>query len=136
MDYQHPVSPHILQEERKGVTCNRLSEDDIPNSRGKAHLIIKFGGVTGTLNIVDVKGLTVGKLTAEDEKPAALASFECRGLEVVRFHPGSGFRVTSEDGTVFENVDLSDAEGWSDYCEKGKKPVSIVNFSTTIGSRP
>lgn len=48
-----------------------------------------------------------------------------RGLEPIAWHPSTDFTVTSEGGTVFEAVDLSEGD-WTDYCEKSAAPVSVM----------
>lgn len=57
-----------------------------------------------------------------------LALFVHRGLEPVTWHPSTDFTVTSEGGSVFEEVDLTDEGEWSDYCEKSSAPVSIMEL--------
>mmetsp|Transcript_52891 Transcript_52891/g.123887 ORF Transcript_52891/g.123887 Transcript_52891/m.123887 type:complete len:162 (-) Transcript_52891:95-580(-) len=60
-----------------------------------------------------------------------LATFECRGMEPYECEVRDGFVVTAEDGTKFEDVDLSD--DWMDVDQKGN-PVSVNNVKTDFTS--
>jgi len=54
-----------------------------------------------------------------------LATFECRGVDPVDCEVRDGFIVAAEDGTKYDDVDLSDE--WMDVDEKGI-PVSVSAF--------
>ncbi|KAL8447069.1 hypothetical protein Emed_004657 [Eimeria media] len=57
-------------EERKGVTLSASEEFEIPNSRGTANLILKFGGSkqAATINVEQVKGVTRPYTAADSGK--------------------------------------------------------------------
>ncbi|PRP86203.1 hypothetical protein PROFUN_05719 [Planoprotostelium fungivorum] len=56
-----------------------------------------------------------------------IATFECRGVDIVEYEPRAGFSAEGEKGTSFE-VDLA-AGDWSDYDEKTSESVGIYEFS-------
>jgi len=61
---------------------------------------------------------------------APLAILDCRGLEFTGFHPQGNWRcVGFESGTQFDEVDLTDNE-WTDYDEKAKVPVGVMNLES------
>eukprot|EP00921_Rhytidocystis_pertsovi_P009793 GHVQ01015740.1.p1 GENE.GHVQ01015740.1~~GHVQ01015740.1.p1 ORF type:complete len:151 (-),score=20.37 GHVQ01015740.1:1253-1705(-) len=106
------------EEKREAVTFTAGAGLEIPNSRGTADFMVRWEGSKhySTISVTEVKHLT-RPYTAEDTGNfAPVMGFECRGAEPCRWLPGNtGFRVTSEGGTVFEDVDLS--EDWCDYDE-------------------
>ena len=57
-------------------------------------------------------------------------AMECRGLTPVRWHPSVDFNATSEGGTLFGEVDLSD--DWADYDEENDASVSIMGLEFKI----
>jgi hypothetical protein len=61
-----------------------------------------------------------------------ILAMECRGLEPYAFHPmGGEFRVVSEGGAVFEDVDLSEGD-WAEYDEENDLAVSVNEFESKI----
>lgn len=62
-----------------------------------------------------------------DRCSRASACLPGRGMEPEKWHPSTDFTVTSEGGTVFETVDLSEGD-WTEYCEKSAAPVSIMDI--------
>ncbi|KAL8274852.1 hypothetical protein Esti_001204 [Eimeria stiedai] len=103
-------------EERKGVTLSASEAFEIPNSRGTANLILKFGGSKqpATINVEHVKGVTRPYTAADSGKFVPIVSFECRGMEPISWTPTSGCVVRGEK-TQFSNVDL--AEDWAEFDE-------------------
>lgn len=112
---------------REKVTFTRLSTEAIPNSRGFAHLVISFVPKHPCTLTIQEEKKPLCITSGDSGNFVRLASFECRGLEPVRFYLGEGFRITSTGGSVYENVDLSEGE-WCDYCEKAKMPLMISNI--------
>eukprot|EP01053_Blabericola_migrator_P003211 Blabericola_migrator_1__3210@NODE_1945_length_3520_cov_157_498697_g1243_i0_p4_GENE_NODE_1945_length_3520_cov_157_498697_g1243_i0NODE_1945_length_3520_cov_157_498697_g1243_i0_p4_ORF_typecomplete_len161_score49_25DUF866/PF05907_13/4_7e29_NODE_1945_length_3520_cov_157_498697_g1243_i023042786 len=123
------------QDLREKVTFTRLSEEDIPRSRGKCHLALKFGDQITTLKIEDQKKITKKEIDLEDGVGTyvTICSMDCRGMEPVKYHMGNDFVVIAKSGHRFEEVDLSDA--WCDYDPKGEEPVSIgeVKYKIVVG---
>jgi len=69
--------------------------------------------------------------SAEDgENFVTIAAFECRGVTPIAFEPRNEWTCqgTSDDGTEFEDIDLS--EDWSDYDDKAEQSVSILSFES------
>ncbi len=84
------------------------------------------------LNIAPVKNVT-RRYTAEDNGQfVPIIGFDCRGLEPIAFHPQDTFMVKSIDGTVLEDVDLSD--DWADADEKGNC-LSVLEFEWKLEAR-
>lgn len=61
-----------------------------------------------------------------------IIGWECRGLEVQRWIPNIDFVVETKDGTIYENVDLSDSDGWAEYDEENDVAVSITDLQFII----
>ena len=73
-------------------------------------------------------------MAAHSEDWHTIATFECRGLEPVEFHPGTSFvALASASDTIFggedaeEPLDLSDGD-WAGYDEAGDESVGIYEF--------
>lgn len=66
----------------------------------------------------------------ESGKFKTIAIFDCRGLEPTEFSPRQGWIVkSSENGQVFENVDLSE-DDWVEYDQKNNNSVGIYEFKS------
>ena len=52
---------------------------------------------------------------------------DCRGLEPIDYFFGEGFKVTAESGTVFQNVNLEEAE-WVEYDENSSQSIGIYSL--------
>lgn len=114
-------------------TCVSLEEKiPTPKNRGYVNLLQKCKFCSREGNITMVPGAS-RPLTGEDceeGKYTPLMVFDCRGLEPIDFSfIGPQWKVETESGTVFENVDLS-AEDWAEYDEKGSCPVSISDLKS------
>lgn len=59
-----------------------------------------------------------------------MVEFECRGIDIINYHPMDGFTVQSVGGVKFEDADLS--EEWADYDEKNDLSVSIMTVTSSI----
>ncbi|XP_057328983.1 CXXC motif containing zinc binding protein [Microplitis mediator] len=107
---------------------NYLSlSEEVPAPHGKdIHHLVSKCKLCLRINTVTIIEDSIKKYTAEDsEKFKTIAVFDCRGSEPTEFSPGGGWAVKAvDDGTEFEDVDLSDLP-WADYCDKIKKPVSV-----------
>jgi len=80
-----------------------------------------------SVNVVDVKRVTRNYSAADSASFVPLVAFDCRGCEPVAWYPGDdGFIVKAESGAVFEEVDLSDADGWTDYDDQANQGVSVM----------
>ena len=61
-----------------------------------------------------------------------MVAMECRGLEIDKWIVTSDFKATGLEGTIFDEVDLADEDGWCDYDEKNNESVSITNVETRV----
>merc|ERR1712228_608053 len=112
------------EEKRERVTVDPTEETEVPNSAAKANFLVKFGGSkhAATMNVVTMTRKTahreLKKHTLSEYSSAAgdmqpIVVFDCRGLEPTKWHPNMTVEVHCPTGTVFKDVDLSEAEdGW------------------------
>eukprot|EP00638_Chattonella_subsalsa_P010492 CAMPEP_0117748562 /NCGR_PEP_ID=MMETSP0947-20121206/9207_1 /TAXON_ID=44440 /ORGANISM="Chattonella subsalsa, Strain CCMP2191" /LENGTH=142 /DNA_ID=CAMNT_0005566283 /DNA_START=222 /DNA_END=650 /DNA_ORIENTATION=- len=117
---------------REGVFVSDAETYELEGSRGTANFVVKFGGSRkqAHLNVVEIKN-TTRALTGDDANTfVPVVAFDCRGLEVVGWHPQSDFEVTGEAAN-FGSVDLSDGE-WADYDEEADLSVSITGLTHKI----
>ncbi|KAL0028673.1 hypothetical protein WJX79_009914 [Trebouxia sp. C0005] len=119
-EYCIDVKNSTGEDQREGVRVTSTHEQDLPGSRGVANFALKWvkdAKSAASLNVVSIKKVT-REYTAQDERQfVSIIGFECRGMDVINWHPEDGFRVESTSGQLFDNVDLSDGE-WVDYDEK------------------
>mmetsp|Transcript_26686 Transcript_26686/g.39648 ORF Transcript_26686/g.39648 Transcript_26686/m.39648 type:complete len:162 (+) Transcript_26686:95-580(+) len=123
-------------ERREGITVTTADEIDLEGSRGHANFVMKWPGThhQSYIKIVDLKKCS-GIYTAEDAaggKFVPILGLECRGLEIERWVPEVDFVVETADGTIFEDVDLSDSDGWAEYDEENDAAVSITELESVI----
>eukprot|EP01147_Barroeca_monosierra_P000449 gene449-3785_t len=120
-------------EVRSEVVIDPSREQTVDGSRGTAHFIMKWSKSDRkgcTINLDSSKAKT--RFITEDDNGTwvPIAAFDCRGADVVNYHPRGGFNVTSTGGTVFKDVDLS--EEWADYDEENGLSVSIMEIESKI----
>lgn len=61
-----------------------------------------------------------------------IVSFDCRGIEPIKFQPGDGWIVKIEgSGKVFKDIDLTEKE-WVEYDEKIQQSVGIYEFESEL----
>ncbi|KAF4654210.1 hypothetical protein FOL47_010099 [Perkinsus chesapeaki] len=116
---------------RERVTVNCMDKEEVSGSRGTANLVINFKGLKKEATIVqtNVKKMKINQTyTADDsDKWVPLIAFECRGCEITKWHPHTGYRaISTGGGTVFENVDLSD--DWCDYDADNDASVGVYDL--------
>jgi hypothetical protein len=73
-----------------------------------------------------------GEYSNQNGEFQAILGLECRGLDLERWIPSIDFIAESVDGTIFENVDLSDPDGWAEYDERNDKAVSVTELEYKI----
>lgn len=64
--------------------------EELKDSKGTANFTLKWAKDArraAYLNVVPVKGLTRHMTEADDNKWVPFIGFECRGMDVVGFHP-------------------------------------------------
>ncbi|KAH7299012.1 hypothetical protein KP509_25G069400 [Ceratopteris richardii] len=107
---------------------------DLPNSRGKAHLVqrCKFCSREGSITMLEGKGKPYTQDDSEGRKYVPMACFDCRGIEPCEFLFRSGWIATgASSGAKFEDIDLTDGE-FAEYDEKASCPVGIGNLEHQI----
>jgi len=127
------LEPYVLDvqqtggsEVREGVEVDKNEEHEIFGSKGVANFKMKWD--KKDKHEASITVLSQIDLTAS-RKMQKIASFETRGLELVKFRPTSVFVVSSK-GEEFSHCDMSDpAEGWADYDEKAQLPVSVSELA-------
>ena len=56
---------------------------------------------------------------SKNEEPQTVATFECRGWDLVQFVPKGGFHCKSTNSdTEFKDIDMSELD-WAEYDEEG-----------------
>ena len=120
-------------ETKDTVFISDNEEFDIPNSKGTAHFVMKWpeSKKEATINVVSIPKHTRPYIDAEDsETYVPIAAFECRGADITKWFPESGYIVRSTAGPTWTDVDLK--EDWNEYCEKGEEPVGISEMESRI----
>lgn len=111
-------------------SCVTASEQvNVPNSRGKAHLVqkCKFCGREGSVSMVEGKGRPYTLEDSETGKYAPIMCFDCRGIEPWEFSFRNGWAAEGVSGTKFTEIDLSDGD-FAEYDERASCPVGITNL--------
>lgn len=118
------------------ITVSPLDEIEIEGSKGHANFVMKWHGSRqqAYIKILPLdKRMSAGYYPAEKSGEfVKVAAFECRGLSIDRWKPGSDFSAEGSSGTVFAAVDLSDPDGWTDYDEDSGESVSVMNVEHRI----
>ncbi|XP_076043121.1 CXXC motif containing zinc binding protein [Oratosquilla oratoria] len=133
-DYQYSIKTkcngcHEVSEKWQVVSGDE--ETDLPGSRGKANFVTKCK-MCKKVNNLDVC-LSTKKMYTADDTPgfSEIITFECRGLSVVDFRFGDGWKCIGVDsGVEFANLDLS--QEWYEYDEEANCPVSISDLKYKI----
>lgn len=131
------------QGERKdGITLSINDVLEIEGSRGEANYVMKWpgGAQQAYIKIVEIPAKKGGKdfkstYTADDSgKWVRFVAMEARGIDIDKWIVTDDFgKAFGATGTVFDEVDLSDADdGWCDYDEKADASVSINEVQTRI----
>ncbi len=136
LPFQLSIKDPVGYDERASVTVDPQNINELENSRGEAHFVVKFEGQMKQSSIVivdEVKNVLKKDASITEEDDGAfvpIRGFECRGVDITGWdkcseESGSGVTVVSKAGTVFENVHLD--EDWYEYCEKGGEAVSATD---------
>ncbi|ORZ33171.1 hypothetical protein BCR44DRAFT_49202 [Catenaria anguillulae PL171] len=140
MDNVSRILPADVDHWEISVRCGSCNEDNptpitvsaddsmaISGSRGEANVVMKckFCKREGSIRIVDNSVVE----WAEDQP---LVRFECRGIDITKWHPKGGWTVYAgnDSPTKWTDVDLSD--DWMEYDEKSGDPVSISDVATDV----
>ncbi|KZS96119.1 DUF866-domain-containing protein [Sistotremastrum niveocremeum HHB9708] len=131
----------------KMVSMNRKEERELANGKGNtANFVWKCGSCKRESSAKFEplpKGpknkdlpLTYTAEASEEQKFAPLAILDCRGLEFTGFNPTGFWQCAgTESGTVFSDIDLGEGE-WTEYDEKAKQPVGIMNIESKWARAP
>ncbi|KAI7862806.1 UPF0587 protein C1orf123 [Spinellus fusiger] len=109
------------------ITFNQEDMFDVSGSKGSANLVMrcKFCKRESTAQFDTGAKILPYTKTGEFQR---IASFDCRGLELVDFSPRDSWLAKgAESGTKFEDIDLLEGE-WAEYDEKVNEPVGISNI--------
>ncbi|ORX43549.1 DUF866-domain-containing protein [Hesseltinella vesiculosa] len=109
------------------ISFNSEELHDVTGSRGQANLVMKckFCKREATAQFETSAKMTPISESGQFQK---LATFDVRGLELVKFSPRESWTVKGlESNTVFDDVDLTEGE-WAEYDEEAGEPVGISNF--------
>lgn len=127
-----------LQDPNSGEQKERVyicpdEEIETESGRGLANFVMKWKDSKRQCNVSIVDVGVPGEYTANDTDFVAIIGFECRGCEIVTWHPTSDdlFLVTSENGETFEDVDLTD--DWCDVEEESGTPLEITELEVQVG---
>jgi hypothetical protein len=121
-------------EVKEGITFTSVDDIELQGSRGTCNVVVKWPGEKSQayIKIIELKKC-VGEYNEEQSGTfVPILAIECRGLEPTRWIPGRDFRVEGTTGTVFDNVDLGDPDGWTDFDEQNDACVSIMNLEHRI----
>ncbi|KAI8144325.1 hypothetical protein BJV82DRAFT_65517 [Fennellomyces sp. T-0311] len=109
------------------ISFNPHDTVEMSGSRGEANLVMrcKFCKRESSAQFEP----NVQAYSAEKNgKFQKIATFDCRGLELVDFSPRDPWVAEgTESGTKFEDIDLTDGE-WVEYDEKSGEPVGIAEI--------
>ncbi|KAG0164683.1 hypothetical protein DFQ28_009971 [Apophysomyces sp. BC1034] len=109
------------------ISFNRQDEYDMTHSKGTANLVMKCKFCNRESSALFETKAPI-RAYSDNGKFQKIASFDCRGLELVDFSPRDPWSAKgTETGTPFEDIDLLELE-WADYDEKAGEPVGISNI--------
>ncbi|KAH3667339.1 hypothetical protein OGAPHI_002988 [Ogataea philodendri] len=117
----------------KDVSINLFEKHEIQGSRGEANFVFKcnFCGKHSNVEISLPKKYT--GITPETPR-AVFLDIEARGVDLVEFVPVGHFECQSEQGTKFQEVDLSEGE-WYDYDDNAGEEVSVTEIVWEIAKK-
>lgn len=134
-DHEWKVDVRLSSDDeiRKNISLRSDELHEIPNSRGSANLILSAGKNNyATVTIEQLPKMVSSKIQAESSgKLVTLLAVDCRGCEIVAWHPTGFYEAVSTAGTRFDEVDLSEGE-WYDVDTETNEPVSITNVVASI----
>ena len=120
---------------KEGITVSSEDLIEIDGSKGTANFVMKFTGAKQSSHISIIKNAkgTTGRLSQDDIGFVTIATMECRGLNIIKWHISNDFMAVGLTGTKFNEVDLSDEDGYADFDEATGQGVSIEAVETKIG---
>lgn len=129
----------------KCTHCNEISDQkiyfkltemqDIPGSKGQANFIAKCKFCERVSNVEYIQN-SISAYTDQNQKFKTIASFECRGMELINFYPGNSLgALGKESGTEFghpygkEPIEF-DGPDWAGFDEEADESVGIYEFKS------
>lgn len=114
-------------ETREYVTISDENLADTGNSRNLVHACILFkeSNRKGTITVKSIKDVTQTSIK-EPNTFTCIGAFDCRGIDITKWHIRGGFQVVCESGTVIPNVEFDSTGAWVGFDEKSGKAVSIM----------
>lgn len=108
---------------------------DLEGSKGQANYVYKCKLCERTSNIEYCKN-TCKPYTNESEDWQTIATFECRGMELITFFPGDAFGCKGADsGTLFGSLHGEDAiefdsGDWCGFDEDANETVGVYGLKS------
>jgi|UniRef100_A0A7S4LER7 hypothetical protein len=103
---------------------------EVPNSRGECCFVMHSKETKKHATVTFIKNAEYNE--SDSGKLKRIGTFECRGCELVKFLPRSGWEASStKSDTSFDDIDLTEGD-WADYDERGNESVMISELETEI----
>lgn len=147
------VCTHCREEHGSSIVIDRFDKTDMPGSRGEASFVMKckFCGSDCSIDLLPFEdalhnptALDSGALDKIKEvrkkhglknipsESCVLLQLDCRGCEVVRFHPGNlTFNAELTSGKLM-SFQLEDDAEWYDYDDDANEEVTVTDLQGTI----
>eukprot|EP00996_Jenningsia_fusiforme_P004246 NODE_5057_length_723_cov_58.513353_g4694_i0.p2 GENE.NODE_5057_length_723_cov_58.513353_g4694_i0~~NODE_5057_length_723_cov_58.513353_g4694_i0.p2 ORF type:complete len:152 (+),score=27.33 NODE_5057_length_723_cov_58.513353_g4694_i0:82-537(+) len=114
--------------ERKEVYLTPAERMQIPNSRGEACMVLGSKDSNKAASVTFLKSQSYSKSGTF----APIATFECRGCELLEFQPHGGWQCESTvSDQTFEDIDLTEGD-WAEYDERGNESVTVYSVQSRI----
>ncbi len=107
---------HCHETHPNNINFSSTDEVEMTKSHGTCNFLMncKNCSKSMTINTYDKSAFIVD---VSNQEEGTLATFECRGCEIIEWTPLEGIILVGEDsGTCFEDVDIRDV--WMEYDEK------------------
>jgi hypothetical protein len=120
-------------ETREGVVIDPEETIELKDTRnGTANFVINFGGGQTHLTFIEPKDKELEKKkiklrgqTSSDKDMVPILAMECRGIEPVKWYPTGPYRVETEGGATFDDVNLDEGDDWCEYDEKSGESLTV-----------
>ena len=122
-------------ESRNGVTVCADDVIELEGSRGTANFVVRFPGSKqqSYIKIVPLEKCSWEYRADQSGEFVRIIGFECRGLTIDRWIPtASDFSGETTSGFMFDAVDLTDGDGWTEYDEQAGEAVSVMELEHRI----
>eukprot|EP00730_Choanoeca_flexa_P014925 TRINITY_DN6708_c0_g1_i1.p1 TRINITY_DN6708_c0_g1~~TRINITY_DN6708_c0_g1_i1.p1 ORF type:complete len:157 (+),score=35.47 TRINITY_DN6708_c0_g1_i1:52-522(+) len=121
-------------EVREKVMVALDEEHEIDNSRGVANFVMKWSKQDKKQSYIKVDKIVSKQVEFVDGSELSnkqkMVEFDCRGIDIIGYHPMDNFTVVSSGGGKFPEADLS--EEWADYDDENDLSVSIMKVTAEI----